>query len=415
VVDTAGKQSAVAQSYGTQADAGAGGSVGKQTLVGASEAAEGAAGAESAAPGPELTKVKALIAAGNPAALVPVQQECMVAMKANAATPPTDARQALALARVWEMDRVAAIRDKYQPQIAAASTGAADGKDHTSTLDVVQKQMDTECTPFLDALMQGDPQYRYQHFDQTVQAKVFEAVRLHASMRAITGVGEAGHRASAETEARNLGNLHDPDASWCGVFAYAQQNQAGGMDPHWAAMMQGTGGIISALSYLATANPWIWAFDHWERLQSYHASRGSSRYYAKIQKGPPAAGIQPGDLVLIDNSFGMDPDHITTAVSFDGRFLTTVGGNQGSSSSTDEKGVSRSNGAWDLTQNPDPNDVRKVVDGKPVREKDPTKTKHVRITGIGRWSIVDYETHVYSTSGTMPTKPPSEAALKSVQ
>jgi hypothetical protein len=415
VVD-AGKQNAVAQSYGTQPDATvAGGSVGKQTLVGAAEGAEGAAVAE-AAPGPELTKVKTLIAAGNPAALVPVQQECMVAMKANAAAPPTDARQALALARAWEMDRVAAIRDKYQPQIAAASTGATDGTDHTAALDVVQKQMDLECTPFLDALMQGDPQYRYQHFNPAVQAKVFDAVRLHASMRAITGVGQAGHRAAAETEARNLGNLHDMDKSWCGVFAYAQQNQAGGMDPHWAAMMQGTGGIITALSYLGgDANPWIWAFDHWEHVQSYHASRGSSRYYARIQKGPPAGGILPGDLVLIDNSFGTDPDHITTAVSFDGRFLTTVGGNQGSSSSTDEKGVSRSNGAWDLTQNPDPNDVRKIVDGKPVREKDPTKTKHVRITGIGRWSIVDYETHVYSTSSTMPTKPPSEAVLKSVQ
>ena len=189
--------------------------------------------------------------------------------------------------------------------------------------------------------------------------------------------------------------------------------------------MQGEGGIRSALGYLGDmANTWIWAFDNWMNLREYHARRGSERWYETIDKAPPKKGIEPGDLVLIDNSFGTDPDHITTAVSFDGRFLRTVGGNQGSDSRTDEAGVSTS-GPFDLTQNPEPNDVtlyetgpdgkKRAVwvgpEGKMHRVVDPTKgPKHKRVHGVGRWSIVAFEIHIYRVNPTKPPKPPTPKA-----
>jgi hypothetical protein len=180
--------------------------------------------------------------------------------------------------------------------------------------------------------------------------------------------------------------------------------------------MQGEGGIRGALAYYGTAtNPWIWAFDHWERLKDYHSQRGSLRWYEAIQRRPPSRGIQPGDIVLIDNARGTDPDHVTTAVSFDGRYLATMGGNQGSSASTDESGVSR-NRVIDLTQNPDANDVRlRDRQGNPIPDTtDPTKTKNVRVHGVGRWSIVDYEEHIYRAQAAKPTKPPSAAEIAAV-
>ena len=138
-------------------------------------------------------------------------------------------------------------------------------------------------------------------------------------------------------------------------------------------------------------------------------------------------GIEPGDLVLIDSSFGTNPDHITTAVSFDGRYLRTVGGNQGSDRRDDESGVS-TNG-FDLTRNPDANDVTKYEtgpDGKkqPVLEGtgdqqhrvvDPTKgPKNKRVHGVGRWSIVDFEIHIYRVNTTKPPKPPTAKELAAV-
>ncbi|WP_163570875.1 hypothetical protein [Fodinicola feengrottensis] len=255
--------------------------------------------------------------------------------------------------------------------------------------------------------MDGDPQFRYEHFNQTVQQNVFAALRLRASRRALDQVG---HGDTAEPEARRVGRLPG-DASWCGAFAFTQQNLAAGMDSHWVPLMQGEGGIRGALAYQgATSNPWVWAFDHWEKLSEYHTNHGSSRWYEAIGQAPPAHGIQPGDLVLIDNAFGTDPDHITTAISFDGRFLSTVGGNQGSG-----RGASSvaHNHAVDLTRNPLPTDVRLVEDGKPVRKKDPTKTKETRVHGVGRWSVVDYEQHIYRTTTEKPTAPPTAKELTS--
>jgi hypothetical protein len=176
--------------------------------------------------------------------------------------------------------------------------------------------------------------------------------------------------------------------------------------------MQGESGIRAMLETYGgvMAQTWIWVFDHWEQIRQYHARRNSLRWYETIRRTPPSRGIQAGDLVLIDNNYGVDPNHITTAISFDGRFLTTLGGNQGAG----EAGVSRSGHAFDLQHNPDPNDVRKTdASGHRIPQTvDPSLgPKNVRVHGIGRWSVVDYERHLYRTSTQMPTAPPSAAEL----
>lgn len=396
---SAGTGSAIAQS-----------AVGKQTLV--EQAAAHAPTQCTAYPGiTPMQRVQSAIATADLPALIALQHELLQQMRSDPLHPPEEARAGLATARRWEMDRIVAIRDSYQAQLTAASGSASasapgGGTDATAAVEALEVQMDAQCTPYLDALLEGDPQYRYLHPDPDVVAKVFSAVRLHAARR---GVAQIGHRADAEAEARAHGRV--PTEAWCGAFAFTQAEQAGGFDRHWVGNMQGEGGIRSALAYHGTANTWIWAFDHWENLRLYHQQRGSERWYEAIHQAPPSHGIQAGDLVLIDNNFGTDPDHITTAISFDGRFLTTVGGNQGDG----EQGVSRSGHAWDLTANPEPNDVRAIEGGHRVRRVDAhAGPKHKRVHGIGRWSVVDYERHLYATSRDRPTAPPTAHQLAQI-
>ena len=375
-------------------------------------------------PGNPVELVQKAIASSSLDQLITVQHNLRAELAKEPLNPPEPVRAALATARHWTMDRVAAIRDTYAPVIEALGTGGAAGTDTTGERAVHENLMDDECTPYLTALMEGHPEYRYEHFNEDVQKKVFAAVRLRASRR---GLAQIGHRAAAEAEARSEAGL--PAGSWCGAFAYTQAGKAGGFDPRWKSAMHGEGGIRSALGYLGDmANTWIWAFDNWVPLREYHARRGSERWYETIDKAPPKKGIEPGDLVLIDNSFGTDPDHITTAVSFDGRFLRTVGGNQGTASPTDETGVSAT-GPFDLTQNSDANDVTLYETGPDGKKKavwvgtgdtkhrvvDASKgPKNKRVHGVGRWSVVDFEIHVYRVSPEKPPKPPTAKELAAV-
>ncbi|NVB83836.1 MAG: hypothetical protein HOV81_36010, partial [Kofleriaceae bacterium] len=380
----------------------------------------------AAAGGPPLARVRAATAANDVPGLTHIVTELMPQLRANPSAPPPDVNEAITAARTWSMERIAAIRQRYQSQIDAASVRSASGHENrqgtnarntrsnensaTAAVEAVETRLDTECTPYLDALLAGDPQHRYSHPTETIREQVFAAVRLHISRGALARVGHA----DAEAEARDRANLHG-DAAWCGAFAYTQARTHGGMDPHWASQMQGTGGIMSALNYHGVmAQTWIWIDGHWEALEAYHRRMGSPRLYETVDRGPPAMGIHPGDIVLKDNNFGMQPDHITTALAFDGRFLTTVGGNEGVGHNRSD-GVQRTSDdhAIDLFQNPTANDNRRIdpTTGHRIREVDRSITKHSRVHGIGRWSIADYERHVYSVSRTMPTAPPSNGQV----
>ena len=372
-----------------------------------------------------LQRVRTAIAANDVPALVALQQE--LRRTQTPATPNADLREELKTARQWEMERIAAIRDRYAERITAANATSSAAAPQTgdpvlsgpgatntpSAGETLETAMDTECTPYLDALMQGDPQERYLHTEQTIAAKVFDAVRLHASRR---GLAQIGHRAEAEDESRRHGGVGGT-ASWCGAFAYTQAEMSGGFDSRWSENMQSESKIRETLGYGGhSASTWIWADGRWQALRAYHAFRHSERTYQTVTTTPPAGGIRPGDIVLIDNRRGNDPDHIATAVSFDGRYLTTVGGNQGGEARNDQTGVSRSGMPFDLSHNPEENDANDVrlrdANGRPIPEtNDPRRHKNVRVHGIGRWSLVDYERHIYAT-GTQPTAPPTAAQLE---
>ncbi len=321
---------------------------------------------------------------------------------ASYSDPPKVASDALHTIRTHLMEKVAELVDQLEAtkRTAGAAVDTARQDDQTGAVEAAETAFDQTVTPYIDALLTGDPQYRYYHPERPdVQTKVSQALRIHATNR---GLAQIGHRADAEAEARATGHL--PKGSWCGAFAYTQQARAGGMDPYWAAASLSTGGIMAALTYGWGNNPWIWAEGDWHKLKDYHARRGSLRFYQTVGTAPPA-NIQSGDVVLIDNARGMDPDHIQTAVAFDGRYLAVMGGNQGSSAATDESGVSRS-GTIDITRNKSANDVRqRDQDGKPIPDTtDPKLVKNERLHGVGRWSLVDYEQHLFSTN---PTKPPA--------
>ena len=148
--------------------------------------------------------VQKAIASSSLDQLIALQHRLRAELAKDPLNPPEPVRAALATARHWTMDRVAAIRDTYAPVIDALGSGAAAGTDITGERELHENRMDGECTPFLNALMEGHPEYRYEHFNEDVRKKVFSAVRLHASRR---GLAQIGHRATAEDEARSEAGL----------------------------------------------------------------------------------------------------------------------------------------------------------------------------------------------------------------
>ncbi|HEY4240286.1 MAG TPA: hypothetical protein VGM88_10735 [Kofleriaceae bacterium] len=344
----------------------------------------------------------------------------------TSADDTTDAAAALARARGWAMDHIAGIRRSYANQLGAlhvanpadgqatpalgpgaqpagrsrATMETADAAAHTSQREAIEATEDAQCTPYLDVLTAGDEQHRYEHprHDPIIEGLTFDAVRLHAMRR---GVGQEHDDEAAHAEASSVGRVGA--AAWCGAFAYTQQHVAGNMDSRWVGDMQGTGGIVSALHYGHTGDLYVWSGSQWKPLRAYHEERGSLRRYELVDRTAPSISILAGDLCLIDNRGGTNPDHITTVIAFDGRYLTLIGGNQGSGDSA----VSRSGHVRDLSTNPQPYTAPAAADGSAGFKTGGRD----RIHGIGRWSVVDYERRVYQRSAAPPTTPPSPELL----
>jgi hypothetical protein len=334
-----------------------------------------------------------------------LQQRLLKEMKTNPMNPPPLVRQALATGRHMQMERVHLIRNMLLAAIPKHTTPSPgeEGKEAElfAVQETIEKFTDEQCSPWLDVLMAGHAEYRYEHFDHAVQDSVLAAVQLHSALR---GLGKIGHRAAAEKEARGVSNL--PTGAWCGAFAYTQAKLSGGLGSQTRAAMQGVTGIEMAMAYkddpYEKKPGWIWAFDHWMTIAAYHAARGSLRQYIKVGNGAPPE-IRPGDIVIIDNEGADSGDHITTAISSDGDNLHTVGGNQGSDSAWDEKGVS--DNRKKLSKNPAAKNVSKA--GVQRTEKPD------RVFAVGRWSIVDYEQHVYHYSVKEPPAP-SAGEIKAI-
>lgn len=335
-------------------------------------------------------KLSAAVTSMDFALMKSLQRTLLVEMKRDPMNPPPLVRQALATGRHRQMENIQRIRN-LMTTLITATTGAFGPGDEAEALGMAHREsmeriMDEQCTPWIEVLMAGHAEYRYEHFDHGVQDSVFAAVQLHGALR---GMGQIGHRAAAEKESRKVSNL--PEKAWCGAFAYTQAKLSGGLGDETRAAMQGVTGIELAMNYKTDPYEkkpaWIWAFDRWMPIAAYHQARGSVRQYIKVDNAAPP-DIRPGDIVIIDVGGADSGDHITTAVSSDGNNLHTVGGNQGSESAYDEKGVS---------------DNRKKLSKNPAPSNKAGKTE--RVFAVGRWSIVDYEQHVYHYSVQEPPAP----------
>jgi hypothetical protein len=338
-------------------------------------------------------KLSAAVTSMDFALMKSLQRTLLVEMKRDPMNPPPLVRQALATGRHLQMESIQRIRT-MMTAVIGSTAGAFGAGDEAEALGMthresMEKIMDDQCTPWLEVLMAGHAEYRYEHFDHGVQDSVFAAVQLHSALR---GLGQIGHRAAAEKESRKVSNL--PEGAWCGAFAYTQAKLAGGLGSQTRAAMQGVTGIELAMTYKTDPYEkkpaWIWAFDRWMTIAAYHQARGSVRQYIKVGNGAPP-DVRPGDIVIIDVEGADSGDHITTAISSDGDNLHTVGGNQGTDSAYDEKGVSDNHQKF--SKNP-----------KALNNKDKVR-KSDRVFAVGRWSIVDYEQRVYHYSVQEPPKP----------
>lgn len=354
----------------------------------------------TAPPGSPAHRVQTAAAANNLAQVRQIQIELMHQQPRTA-----EITAGITAAREWMMERVAAIRDTFDGQLQAArrSSAAADSTHALSNVEEVEVRMNGQCEQYLLGLQEGDPQNRYLHHDQTITQKVFSAIRLRGARM---GVDQVGHREQAEADARAMTGLTHGE-EWCGAFAFTQAAHGGGLAGAWAENMTHERRIREALNY-ETRTKWIFAEGAWHPIRVYHAQRGSERHYKPVLPGGVIPPIEPGDIVLKDNRGGVDPDHITTAITSDGRHVSTIGGNEGTADIHDQTGVRRS-GAIDLQTQPGPNDNRRRdANGHPIDgSNDPRGHKNQRVHGIGRWSIVDYEEHTYSPAAQMPTAPPA--------
>jgi hypothetical protein len=215
----------------------------------------------------------------------------------------------------------------------------------------------------------------------------------------------AGGAKAVQAEAIKAGKIGEKDA-WCGAFAF-MASQGAGLTGAWASLSQGTGGYQGQFNYDFP----VYVYDPgrgWRTLRSFHEERKSMRSAfdaankitdwksvllkdkAGNEHGPP----QPGDIVLIDNAEGLQADHVQMLEWFDAAAgkLKTIGGNEVIS-------PGRVNESERELKDAGPDD--QTGKGKLVKDKDGNEVraramKTGRLRFVGRWSLVDFESHVYS-------------------
>jgi len=295
---------------------------------------------------------------------------------------------------------------------------------NASVDDATEAEVGAQEAVVLAELRNAKTKPEFDHPDRTIQDKVLAALQLQVKRAARESVGEAGARAKWGI---------DP-GDWCGEFAYKKATSVG-LDPTAKSGAVSFHQHVDQLERIFTYQDeptWIWdeASSEWKSLREFHDSRGALRKYwilpapggsaqlidpIKASTDPKAAPYKtwfvdhhleeyydvrgaftprPGDIVLKDNHGNVRPDHITTAITSGTDHLRTVGGNEGGTS-----GVKESTSDYNLGANPAPNVPTSGV------------TKAERIYAIGRWSIIDFETHIYK-HGAKPKDAPGSTSPK---
>jgi hypothetical protein len=214
------------------------------------------------------------------------------------------------------------------------------------------------------------------------------------------------------------------DQQWCGGFAATNY-----IPLQLSAQLRGifwsTEKLLDFFTYKHGYDPyqWINVGDDNLEVQTYHQQRGSLRKWltGNTINGGGELDIRPGDIILQDNREGLGADHIQMVQSWDPttQTLFTIDGNGGGyqvdnrSAKQREKDKPKSDeekrknienvtgyklgsrgsgvvgvGSYNLSQEPTEDEVTKArAKGK----------KMVRIVGIGRPSLVDFESQRYLT------------------
>lgn len=308
---------------------------------------------------------------------------------------------------------MASLQQERQPlvdQMNAATTAA----DRRTAMEALR---DTD-RPKLDELRQltSHRSNRWEHSDPTVQDAILAAIQLEATFNAEADMDEPNadvHRASYRTA--GMAASHD----WCGFFASREYIRSS-LDSDLKKGFFHVNNVVDYFTYRYNRSrrirKWIYASDDWHTVEDFHNQRGSLRQWLNTETIQTAASldIRPGDIVLMDHQSDGNPDHIVMVHTWnptDNR-LITIGGNDG---------------GYQVDQNPDHPAPRgesearqeereelEEASGRPLRRGSRgghvgiRAVPQVKIFGIGRPSIVDFEDHTYSATNSRqaPTEPP---------
>lgn len=267
---------------------------------------------------------------------------------------------------------------------------------------------------------------RWKHPNPAVQDSILAALQIQVIFRA-----EAYFTSTTDQEAPG-GAHHDAfttmggakEANWCGMFV-STNYLYGNFDSDLKNGFRHVDNVFDYFNYVYRRNPkrvkkWIYVDDRWQELRAYHESRDSLRQWTEADSITSAEGldIQPGDIVLLDNDQDGQPNHIVMVHTWNPttKMLFTIGGNDGGFR------VDQGRDPSDLTEEDEatmrPRDQAELALDQPLRRGgkkshvgikaiDVTNTAaKVRVFGIGRPSIVDFEDHPYHTDKKELMKPP---------
>jgi hypothetical protein len=207
---------------------------------------------------------------------------------------------------------------------------------------------------------------------------------------------------------------------WCGMFVAASMFRGAAVDNNVRMAFAHTDSVHDFFRYdTSPTNPRrtpasIWAEDRWWGVREYHESRGLPRTWVE-GAGVEGAEIRPGDVVLIRHTGAQPADaianHIVMVDSFDaatGR-MVTLEGNVIEGIRADAAGDARrtATGELESTRTAQTStavhirDLRDPATATPGAGPGGTYQERGRRTvfGIGRPSLVDFESHEY---GTLP-------------
>jgi hypothetical protein len=326
------------------------------------------------------------------------------------------------------------LADGRRPLFAAMTAATTDADRRART--VALRAFDG---PFLSEIrgVAVNPATRYQHPDAAVQDGALAAVQLDAVANAEGYLASPADAHQRSRESAGMGANFD----WCGFFAM-ENYMLSDLDSD---LKRGFFHVTNVEHYFTyryafgrrddtRVMKWIYAEDDWHDLREYHTSRGSLRTWINAAAifGGGTLDIRAGDIVLIDHSGSGAADHIVMVQSWDPttHTLFPIGGNDGGYEvdtrptheappgelPTDREKRERLEaatgqplrpgsagghvgvGSHDLGSQPNP----AALDADRARGR-----QRVRIYGIGRPSIVDFEEHRYDS--TDERRPPAAA------